>query len=218
MALQKREIAQLYRRRAKWYDIRANLYYLLGFRGFAYRKMAVRALNLKRGDTVVEIGCGTGLNFRFLQKAIGPEGKIIGVDLTPEMLSQASKRIERHHWSNIELVQSDASAYHFPVRLDGIISTFAITLIPEYDQVIRNGVAALSAGKRFAILDLKMPSYWPRWFGKPFVFLMQPFGITLDLAERHPWESLNRYTTPVLWEERYFGGVYLCVGEAPKIG
>ena len=45
------------------YDISANLYYLIGFREHKYRKMAVDALNLKKGDTVVELGCGTGLNF-----------------------------------------------------------------------------------------------------------------------------------------------------------
>jgi demethylmenaquinone methyltransferase/2-methoxy-6-polyprenyl-1,4-benzoquinol methylase len=56
--------------------------------GFPDRKRAVRALNLQRGDTVVDIGCGTGLNFPLLQGAIGPEGTIVGVDLTDAMLSQ----------------------------------------------------------------------------------------------------------------------------------
>ncbi len=67
MAIAKPEIAQLYGKRAGSYDVSANLYYLLGIREFAYRKMAVRALNLQQGDTVVELGCGTGLNFRYLR-------------------------------------------------------------------------------------------------------------------------------------------------------
>ncbi|MEW6586284.1 MAG: hypothetical protein AB1442_11825 [Nitrospirota bacterium] len=62
MALLKDEIVALYRKRAGYYDFTANLYYLMGFREQAYRKKALRMLNLKNGDTVVEIGCGTGLN------------------------------------------------------------------------------------------------------------------------------------------------------------
>lgn len=90
MALDKNSLAELYAKRASGYDFTANAYYLLGFREFAYRKEAIRSLNLKRGDTVVEIGCGTGLNFSGLVDGIGPEGKLIGVDLTPEMLEQAA--------------------------------------------------------------------------------------------------------------------------------
>jgi demethylmenaquinone methyltransferase/2-methoxy-6-polyprenyl-1,4-benzoquinol methylase len=100
MALDKRSIALLYRRRAKLYDFSANAYYLLGFREFAYRKIGVKALNLKKGDTVVEIGCGTGLNFGLLRNEVGPNGKIIGVDMTPEMLQEAEKRIKRNSWQN----------------------------------------------------------------------------------------------------------------------
>lgn len=62
MAFSKEEIIRKYQARAKRYNFTANLYYLLGLREFAYRKKAVLALNLKPGDTVVELGCGTGLN------------------------------------------------------------------------------------------------------------------------------------------------------------
>lgn len=214
MALNQREVSQLYRRRARHYDISANVYYLLGFREFAYRKMAVRALDLKPGDVAVEIGCGTGLNFGLLREAVGSEGKIVGVDLTPEMLAEASKRIGRNRWSNIELVQSDAAAYQFPERVDGILSTFAITLVPEFDKTVRYGAAALSSGKRFVILDFKRPDHWPMWLVKFFVLISRPFGVSLDLAERHPWESIRRYLPLVEFKELYFGGLYLCVGQA----
>lgn len=50
MAMNKQQIAQLYQRRAKRYNLSANAYYLVGFREYAYRKRAIRALNLKPGD------------------------------------------------------------------------------------------------------------------------------------------------------------------------
>lgn len=215
MALDKSEIARLYRKRARWYDFTANLYYIIGIREFSYRKMAVRALDLKRGDTVVEIGCGTGLNFRFLRAAVGPEGKIVGVDLSADMLTAASERIQRNNWSNVELVQGDAATYQFPEGVDGILSTFAITLIPEFDHVIQSGAKAMASGKRFVILDFKKPDNWPMWLIRFFVFLARPFGVSLDLTPRHPWESVDRRLTTLQFKEVYFGLLYVCVGEAP---
>jgi ubiquinone/menaquinone biosynthesis C-methylase UbiE len=214
MTLDKRSIALLYRKRAKLYDFSANVYYLLGFREFTYRKIGVKVLNLKKGDTVVEIGCGTGLNFSLLRKQIGPKGNIFGVDLTPEMLEEADKRIKRHGWQNVTLVQSDAAVYRFPNRLDGIISTFALTLVPEYDMIIQKGAAALLPDARFVIVDFKKPDKWPMWMIKSFVILTRPFGVSLDIAGRHPWESVARYMTMVEFRELYFGALYLCVGEA----
>ena len=216
MALGKDEIARLYRKRARHYDFSANLYYLLGFREFAYRKKAVRALGLKRGDVVVEIGCGTGLNFRFLRQAVGSEGRIIGVDLTSEMLEEAAKRVAENHWSNVELVKSDAAMFQFPQPVDGVLSTFAITLMPEYDRIIQKGAAALRAGKKLVVLDFKKPDAWPRWLINLFVWITKPFGVSIDLTERHPWDSIHRHLSHVQWQELYFGSVYICVGEAPE--
>lgn len=213
MALDKKSLVELYQKRAKHYDISANLYYLLGIREFAYRKLAVEALKLDRGDTVVELGCGTGLNFRLLRDRVGPEGKVVGVDLTPDMLSSANKRIERNNWTNIDLIECDAVTYKFPKRVDGIISTFAITLIAEFDKIIKNGAAALSCGKRLAVLDFRMPDNWPMWLIKFFVALSRPFGVTLDLADRHPWESIDQYLDLKAVEHFYFGGIYIAAGE-----
>jgi ubiquinone/menaquinone biosynthesis C-methylase UbiE len=218
MALTKKRIIDLYRLRARHYNITANLYYLAGFREYAYRKKAVKALDLRSGDTVVEIGCGTGLNFPLLQSAVGPGGKIIGVDLTDSMLDQARKRIERESWSNVELVQSDAALYRFPESIDGVISTFALTLVPEFDTVIRNGCEALKPGKRWVVLDFKMPSTNLAVFAPLLLFLTKPFGVSLDLASRHPWESMRQYLRQMSVTECYMGFVYLAAGEKGENG
>jgi demethylmenaquinone methyltransferase/2-methoxy-6-polyprenyl-1,4-benzoquinol methylase len=112
------------------------------------------------------------------------------------------------------LVQSDAAVYPFPEHIDGILSTFAITLIPEYDRVIQKGAAALSPSAKFVIVDFKKPGKWPMWMIKLFVILTTPFGISLDIADRHPWESVARYVTTIEFRELYFGALYLCVGKA----
>lgn len=202
------DIINIYRKRAKHYDTIANLW--IG----AYRKKAVDALNLQRGDTVVEIGCGTGLNFSLLQQAIGPDGKIIGVDLTDAMLAQARKRVEEKGWANVELVLNDAASYKFPEGIDGVISTFALTLVAEYDKVIQNGCRALKPGKRWVVLDLKMSSGRGSWLAPLLVFLTRPFGVTIELAERHPWESINKYLRNTSMTELYMGFVYIAAGKS----
>lgn len=212
--LNKDELRKLYRKRSAFYDFSANLYYLIGFREQAYRRKAVAALHLKRGDTVVEIGCGTGLNFSLLQSAVGPEGKIIGVDLTAEMLGKARERVSRNSWTNVELVHGDAAEFRFPAKVDGILSTLALTLVPEFDRVIRNGCLALAREKRWVVLDFKLP---PHRAASPFVplliFLTRPFGVRRELAERHPWESIEKYLGDVSITELYFGFAYIAVGE-----
>lgn len=213
-----KEIVSLYRDRAKHYDFTANLYYLVGFREWAYRKRAVEALNLKRGDTVVEIGCGTGLNFSLLEQAVGAEGKIIGVDLTDSMLAQARKRVESNGWSNVELVHENAAAFQFPSGVDGIISTLALTLVPEFDKVIQNGCTALKPGKRWVILDLKMPSNRLAFLAPLAILITRPFGVTKELAERHPWESIERHLKNTTLTEFYGGFAYLATGERGREG
>ena len=169
-------------------------------------------------ETGREIGCGTGLNFPLLQKEVGPEGKIIGVDLTEAMLDHARRRVEENGWSNVELVQGDAALYQFPSDVDGVISTFALTLCLEYDAVIRNGCTALKPGKRWVILDLKMPSGWLSRLAPLLIFLTKPFGVTADLAARHPWESINKYMKNTSMTELYMGFVYIASGERGKNG
>jgi len=214
MGLSAHAIVDIYRKRAKHYDISANLYYLIGFREYAYRRKAVAALNLQPGDTVVEIGCGTGLNFPLLQQAVGPEGRLIGVDLTDSMLEQARQRVHAQGWSNVELVQSDASVYEFPKNVDGVISTFAITLSPDYDRIIQRAATALTVDGRCAILDLKKPDNIPLALVKLGVMITRPFAVSLDLVDRHAWESVERYLINTSYQEFYFGFAYLAVGEA----
>jgi demethylmenaquinone methyltransferase/2-methoxy-6-polyprenyl-1,4-benzoquinol methylase len=89
------EVRDVYERRASIYDLAVYGCYLLGFPIGRYRRLVIKSLAPAPGDTVVEIGCGTGMNFPLLQAEIGSSGKIIGVDISKEMLKRAEKRITR---------------------------------------------------------------------------------------------------------------------------
>jgi demethylmenaquinone methyltransferase/2-methoxy-6-polyprenyl-1,4-benzoquinol methylase len=216
MALNKQEIRDLYRKRAKRYDFAILIYGLVGFRVNKYRREAVTALNLKPGDLVIDLACGTGLNFPYLKQAVGERGKIIGVDLTDAMLDQARARVRTAGWQNVELVQSDLANYEFPAGVSGILSTMSITLVPEYDEIIKTGAQALRPGTRLAVLDFKKPDNYPDWLIRFVVWLNKPYGVSLELLERHPWESMKRHLNEVMFREYYLGILYLSVGEIPE--
>lgn len=214
MAFSKSELKRIYDKRADNYDVSANLYYLLGFREVHYRKKAVEALDPRPGDTVVEIGCGTGLNFRYLRERIGERGRIVGIDLSESMLREAGNRLSKQGWEDdVTLIQTDAARYRFPEEMSRAISTFAITLIPEYETIIQRVSESLGAGGRLVILDLKKPERWPDWLLRAAVTLTRPFGVTLDLAERKPWVAMEKHFSDVTYEELYGGFAFLAKAE-----
>lgn len=165
------EIEAIYNRWAAVYDTSLWGSYLLGFRVSAYRKAAVENLNLTPGDTVVDLGCGTGLNFGLLRQKVGPNGSIIGVDLSDGMLRQAKSRVDRLGWQNVNLVLADVGEYSFPAKTDGVLSTLALTMSPEYDQIIKQAAGILQPGKRMSIFELKKPEQWPEWLAGGMIAL-----------------------------------------------
>lgn len=210
------QVEPVYRRLAHRYDASARILEALGLGYDEARRDAVAALKLGPGDTVVEIGCGTGANFPLLEARIGPSGRIIGVDLTGAMLDEARKRIKAAGWSNVELVQCSAKDYVFPVGgVDGVLSTFALTLEPGYDSVIATIAAALRPGRRFAIADFKLSHGW-RLVLLPFLLvLVRPFAVSLKLASRHPWESMQRHLRGLQMTEHVAGYLYVASAQAP---
>ena len=214
MVLSRQEIEVMYQSGAKHYDFTTILFKLIGLRMKAYRSLAIKKLSLQRGDCVIELGCGTGLNFPFLMEQIGPEGRLIGVDLTPGMLDIARVRVERSGWKNVELIQSDIAAYDFPEGANGVLATGLFGYIPEYDRVIKTASESLVPGGHLSILDGKRPENLPAWLFKIVLKLGGPFGYTPEYFNVRPWESVKRYFKEISFETHYGGMIYILSGTA----
>jgi len=209
-------LIEVYRKKAKRYDITSRLYPAPGYPQRGQRRQAVQELRLGRGDTVVDMACGTGLNFSLLEEAVGPEGRIVGVDLTDAMLDQARGRIETNGWSNVSLVHADATEFDFPAGIDAILSTYALTQVPECREVIAHGAAALSGGGRWAVLDLKVPDSTPRWLAQVGTATVRPFASIDEWIARRPWNAIRTAMQETLvdvsWTELFFGTAFLAAG------
>jgi ubiquinone/menaquinone biosynthesis C-methylase UbiE len=209
-------LIETYRKKAKHYDITSRLYPAPGYPQRAQRLQAVQALGLRAGDSVIDIACGTGLNFPLIEEAIGPSGRIVGVDLTDAMLAHAQDRIARNGWRNISLVQADAVDFEFPTQVDAILSTYAMSQVPECAAVIAHGAAALAGGAHWVVLDLKLPVNTPGWLAQLGTAMVRPFASIDQWIMRRPWEAIRaamqEELADVCWTELFFGTAFLAAG------
>lgn len=134
------------------YDLGAFVTFL-GREGLI-RRRCVEQLRLPPGGRVVDVACGTGKNHPYLVEAVGEEGRVIGVDITPEMLARAKERARRHGWSNVTLLQGDAAEIDLaPKGFDGVIGVLGFSVIPDHRKAIRKAVGLLKEGGRIVICD-----------------------------------------------------------------
>jgi ubiquinone/menaquinone biosynthesis C-methylase UbiE len=148
----------------KWYDIVAPIYDRAISRAYLpYRQAAIQALNLRPGLTVLDIGCGTGLNFELIMNVIGAQGTLIGIDSSTKMLDRARQKVDHHGWKNVHLLQLDArklirndleAITGNNIIIDRIICTLGFSVFPDWQAVFERSFDLLERGGRCCIMDL----------------------------------------------------------------
>jgi demethylmenaquinone methyltransferase/2-methoxy-6-polyprenyl-1,4-benzoquinol methylase len=178
------------------------------------RRKAVVGLELKRGDRVLEIGCGTGRNLPLLREAVGSEGQIIGVDLSEGMLAEAQSLCDRKKWNNIMLIRTDAADYTSPYSVDAVIFSLSYATMPHHHDVLRHAWKQLRPGGYLVIVDARVP---PGLRGK----LLFPFAVwimkrtVLGNPYIRPWEELRELTGELEMREFLMSSYYICRGRKP---
>ena len=177
-----------------WYDIFSK-FYDLGVESVYrdYRPQIADALRLEPGDAVLVPACGTGQDFASLVERVGPQGVIVGVDLSEGMLARAQARVEKNGWDNVILLQRDVCTMdsaeirqllgdrdHF----DGLLFPLALSVVPGWEAVFEAAFELLAPGGRCAVFDIWAKSWVPQTSYVKLIARADPF--------RQTWAPLER--------------------------
>jgi demethylmenaquinone methyltransferase/2-methoxy-6-polyprenyl-1,4-benzoquinol methylase len=173
----------------------------------------VEALDLRAGDAVLDVACGTGLNLPYIEKRIGPTGSVVGVDLSPHMLDRARRRVAQAGWENVTLVYAPAEEADFPGAVDAVLLCAAHDVMRS-PRALANIAGRLRPGGRLVAAGCK----WAPWWSLPLNLGMwvanRPFVTTFEGFDQ-PWSHLVDLLPDLRVQDVAAGCGYIARGTAP---
>lgn len=192
-----------YRRRAAYYDAELAWFEPL-------RTEAIALLALQPGQRVLDVGCGTGLSFEPLERAVGRGGAVVGVEQSPEMIQLARQRVARHGWHNVTLVEAPAQAAALHGRMDAALFHFTHDVLRD-PLALDNMLRHLKPGARVVAVGLKWAPAWA-WPANAFVALAALHSTSSLGGLGRPWDLLAQRLQQVQVKDALFGAAFIASG------
>jgi demethylmenaquinone methyltransferase/2-methoxy-6-polyprenyl-1,4-benzoquinol methylase len=195
-----------YTRDASAYDTRTSAFE-------SYRRRLVDLLPLSRGDVVLDVGCGTGLCFERVRSRVGPEGVIVGVDASRDMLAMAAARVADRGWRNVVLVQAPIEEAELPVVADHALFCATHDVL-QSGAALDNVLSHVRDGGTVAAAGGKWAPPWAIALNAGILALHAPYVRDFAGFDR-PWAQLAPRVDRLRVQEVAMGGGYLASGTVP---
>lgn len=118
---------------------------------------------IPRGASILDIGCGAGVDSFVAAAMVGPEGRVIGIDLSPEMVERAKKNLEKTSLPNVTIQEGSAEDLSFPDEtFDIVISNGVFNLVPDKLKALKEVLRVLKPEGRFLLADQILIGEIPR--------------------------------------------------------
>jgi demethylmenaquinone methyltransferase/2-methoxy-6-polyprenyl-1,4-benzoquinol methylase len=198
-----------YRRRAALYDAELALFEPL-------RRRAIAALAAAPGETVLDLGCGTGLSLPLLRAGVGAQGRVIGIEQSPEMVAHARARVDAAGWRNVDLHECPVERAPPLPRADAVLLHFTHDVLQRADAVQRI-IETAGPGTRIVACGLKWAPL-RRWPLNGLVAIAALHSVTTFDSLAAPWQRLAARLGPARVESLLGGAAYLAHWHLPGVG
>ncbi|MFE8072364.1 class I SAM-dependent methyltransferase [Marinobacteraceae bacterium S3BR75-40.1] len=222
------EVSQYYDKAAGYYDRATRILGDKVLRLGQWRAYCLELLGPLQGKTVLDVGCGTGLNLPGLEARVGPEGYIVAIDYSEGMLAEAQRRVDRNGWHNVALRRDDAARLDTVQEpVDAIVAVWSLGIVHDLEAALTAMLDRLKPGGHLAIMDFGQVYPDRRWL-RPLVPLYSSLleWARIDTAEdldderlRHRWAlgkaRLKEALTDVTEREYLWGTGFVLGGIRP---
>jgi demethylmenaquinone methyltransferase/2-methoxy-6-polyprenyl-1,4-benzoquinol methylase len=201
------EAVRLYRDHADGYDASAR-------RTMWIRERTIAKLDLRRGDRVLDVACGTGLSFSLLREAVGPEGEVVGIEVSPEMINLARQRVTEAGWQNVTLLESSIESADIPEPLDAVLFQFTHDVMRS-PAALKRIFAAAGPNARIAFAGMKYAPWWMAFVNVIVRAQARPYMTTFEGLDK-PWDLALPYLRGFERRSVLFGTGYIGWGRVHK--